>query len=198
MTLSRMRASIYWRYRLAVTKVRGRPMVSIGKRTIVGRGVTLINSECISIGADCVIGKDCHLQAVRSFAGRQFSPELTIGDRVSMEDGVYVSCVKSLRICDSVLIAGNVYIGDNAHGYRDITLPVRDQEVAAYSLVIGPGVHIGWGAVIFGPIEIGRNAVVGANSVVTKDVAPFTVVAGAPARVVSQYDGEVGIWRRPS
>jgi acetyltransferase-like isoleucine patch superfamily enzyme len=48
-----------------------------------------------------------------------------------------------------------------------------------------------------GELTIGQNSVVGANSVVTKSVPPFSVVAGAPARIIKQYDDVTGQWVRP-
>jgi acetyltransferase-like isoleucine patch superfamily enzyme len=61
---------------------------------------------------------------------------------------------------------------------------------AGRDIVIGSGCYIGSSSVIIGPVTIGNHAVIGAGSVVTHDVAAGTFVAGVPARLIAQLDGE--------
>ena len=65
-------------------------------------------------------------------------------------------------------------------------VPLHTVPVSGRDIVIGRGCYIGSGATLIGPLRIGDYAVVGAGSVVTKDVAPRTFVAGVPARVIQQ------------
>lgn len=121
-------------------------------------------------------------------------PSLTLGKHCVFGYNNHITCVRSVDIGDFVLTANNVYISDNVHGYEDISRPVMQQPVVFKGAVsIGSGSWIGENAAIIGA-RIGRNCVVGANSVVTHDVPDFSVVAGVPARVIRQYDPETDSW----
>lgn len=80
----------------------------------------------------------------------------------------------------------NVYITDCDHEYRDVDVPVIDQGIVqrGQKVSIGEGSYIGINAVIVGNVRIGRHCVVGANSVVTKDVPDYCVAVGSPAKVI--------------
>ena len=84
-----------------------------------------------------------------------------------------------------VVINGAVRGGENVHIEHQVTIGAEKRQ----SPVIGNGVFIGAGAKIVGPVTIGDNARVGANAVVTKDVAADTTVVGIPARPVSKQNG---------
>ena len=80
----------------------------------------------------------------------------------------------------------NVYITDCDHEYRNIKIPVIDQGIVqrGQRVSIGEGSYIGINAVIVGNVKIGKHCVIGANSVVTKDVPDYCVAVGSPARVI--------------
>jgi acetyltransferase-like isoleucine patch superfamily enzyme len=77
-----------------------------------------------------------------------------------------------------------VSIRDHDHGFHDTAEPIRKQEPLVASVVIEDNVWIGSKATITRGVHIGRGAIIGANSVVTKDVAAGTVVGGIPAHVI--------------
>ncbi len=82
------------------------------------------------------------------------------------------------------------------HNYTNPELPVSRQGVSVKPVVIGDECWIGANVVITSGVTIGKHAVVAAGSVVTKDVPPFSVVAGNPARLVKRYDTGSGTWIR--
>jgi len=63
-------------------------------------------------------------------------------------------------------------------------------------VIVGDNVWIGDNAVIIGPVSIGRGAIIGANSVVRRDVPAYTMAAGAPARPIKRFDEAAGQWER--
>jgi len=63
-------------------------------------------------------------------------------------------------------------------------------------VVIGDDVWIGENAVIVGPLSIGRGSIIGANSVVRRDIPDRTIAAGAPAREIKRFDPSSGQWKR--
>lgn len=96
----------------------------------------------------------------------------------------------------NVLTADRVYISDNIHKYEDIDMPIKDQGIIhKKDVVIGDGTWIGENACIIGA-SLGRNVIVGANSVVTKDVPDYCVVVGIPARIIKRYNGNTKQWEK--
>ena len=92
---------------------------------------------------------------------------------------------------DNILLAQNVVMSGLNHDFEDVTRPIVSQGFTTKEIRIDDGVWIGAGALIIPGIHIGKNAVVGAGSVVTKDVPAFSVVVGNPARVVKYYNFDV-------
>ena len=101
--------------------------------------------------------------------------------------GISNVLIGPLRIGDDVIIAQNVVFSGLNHGYRDVARPIKDQTCTTAEIVVEDEVWIGANTVITAGVRIGRHAVVAGGSVVTKDVAPYTVVGGNPARLIKQY-----------
>lgn len=99
-----------------------------------------------------------------------------------------ISIANSLNIGEKVLLSPNVYITDCDHEYRDLEVPVIDQGIVQKGQVvsIGDGSYIGINTVIVGNVKIGKHCVIGANSVVTKDVPDYCVAVGSPAKVIKK------------
>jgi acetyltransferase-like isoleucine patch superfamily enzyme len=127
-------------------------------------------------------------------------PVLRIGKRVQVGPRTTLSAVREVVVEDDVLFGMNVYVSDHIHEFRDPKIPIKDQGVGAPGRVrIGKGAWIGANAVIVADgkdLEIGENAVVAANSTVTKSIPARSVAVGAPARVVDRYDEAAGAWTR--
>ncbi len=122
------------------------------------------------------------------------NPELEIGDRCVFGYNNHISCIRHVVIGDDILTANNVYISDNIHGYENIDQPVLAQGVIFKKAVhIGSGSWIGENAAIIG-VNIGKNCVIGANAVVTRDIPDYSVAAGVPARIIRQYDTVAKRW----
>ncbi|MFB4719282.1 acyltransferase [Enterobacter chuandaensis] len=148
------------------------------------RGVKIINPEGIEIGNDFSAGQGLWLQAVNP------NSRLIIGDQVNFSDYVHVGALNKVIISSGCLIGSKVHITDHSHGLTSELNKQADtppNQRVLYSkgpVIIEKNVWIGDGVVILSGVRIGCGAVVGANSVVTKDVAPFTVVAGVPAKKI--------------
>lgn len=91
-----------------------------------------------------------------------------------------------MDIGEKVLLSPNIYITDCDHEYRKIDIPVIDQGIVqkGQAVSIGDGSYIGINTVIVGNVKIGKHCVIGANSVVTKDVHDYCVTVGSPAKVI--------------
>jgi UDP-2-acetamido-3-amino-2,3-dideoxy-glucuronate N-acetyltransferase len=117
-----------------------------------------------------VIGADCNI-CDHSY----IDEDVVIGDRVTIKGQV--------AIIDGMRIEDDVFIGPNATFTND-RFPRSRRSWQCETTVIGRGASIGSGAVFVPGVTVGEGAMVGAGAVVTKDVPPFTVVAGNPARMV--------------
>jgi acetyltransferase-like isoleucine patch superfamily enzyme len=133
--------------------------------------------------------------ALKQYHGQPFTPEIAIGDNVSIGFGCTLSCVKRIQIGNDVTVGDNVYIADSHHDYKNIQFGVLDQPLIPGRVSIGDGAWIGYGAFLAGNVSVGEHAVVGANSVVTRPVPPYTIVAGVPARIIKRFDPETLQWR---
>jgi acetyltransferase-like isoleucine patch superfamily enzyme len=88
------------------------------------------------------------------------------------------------------LFAPNVSIFTSNHGYADINLPINDQPEVERSVRIGRNTWLGCGVIVLAGVTIGEGAIVGAGSVVNKNVEPFEIVAGNPARKIGSRLGK--------
>ncbi len=95
---------------------------------------------------------------------------------------------------DNILLAQNVVLSGLNHEYEDPTRPIVEQGFNVKEIVVEDGVWIGAGAIVTQGVHIGRNSVVGAGSVVTRDVPSYSVVIGNPARVVKYFDFKTQKW----
>ena len=130
----------------------------------------------IELGEMNIFYPGCILRLERGF--------VRTGRRVSFGPACQIYETRAgLTIGDNTMLAGGVKICGVSHGYQDGSLPMRDQPTVEEPIVIGEDVWIGMGAIILPGIEIGRGAVVGAGSVVTRSIPPYCVGYGAPFRV---------------
>jgi len=160
-----------------------------GWRSRLERCDLLTNPRAIHIGEKVAIRKGARLEAVGPWDGK--TPKLVIGDGTVIHLYFHCGAAQSVTIGRDVLIAGRVYISDHDHVFDDPELPARwAHGVRSAPVVIEDGVWLGEGCVILKGVRIGRRAVVGANAVVTKDVPPFTIVGGVPARIIRKIDVE--------
>lgn len=153
------------------------------------------------------VGKNVKIFEGVKMASRRGCP-ITIGDNVSIEKGVVISTSErgkisignnvyvgeysvltsniEIEIGDNVLISPHNDIVDFNHIYQDQSLPINRQGVSAKKITIQDDVWIGSGCKILKGVTLGKGAVVGAGSVVTKDVPSYHVVVGNPAKTIKE------------
>lgn len=117
-----------------------------------------------------------------------------IGNRCLV--GVGTIIIGAVEIEDDVLLAQHVVISALNHNFENIQIPIAQQGFSMKKIHIESGVWVGANAVITAGVHIGRNSIVAAGSVVTRDVPPFTVVGGNPAKVLKQYNPHTQSWEK--
>lgn len=91
------------------------------------------------------------------------------------------------HIGNNVIIAPRVSILPVNHNYDDASQPIREQGLDTQGIVIEDDVWIGAGAILLDGVRVGKGSVVGAGSVITRDVPPYSLVAGSPAKLIKQW-----------
>lgn len=110
--------------------------------------------------------------------------------------GIGSVVIGPVEIGSDVIIAQNVVMSGLNHGYEDVEMPIRLQPVSTGAIVIEDECWIGANSVITAGTRIGKHSVVAGGSVVTKDVPPYSIVAGNPAKVIRQYDAGEKLWKK--
>ena len=120
--------------------------------------------------------------------------DVMIGNRTRV--GIANTVIGPVKIGNNVIIAQNVVMSGLNHGYEDINVPPRDQQVTTAPIDIGDDVWIGANAMIAAGVKVGKHCVIAGGSVVTKDVPDYSVAAGNPAKILKQYSFETKKWER--
>ncbi len=148
-----------------------------GPVTFLGRIHARAVSGRVRIGSGCMLGPmvtiDCAANAT-----------LTIGQGSTVNQGSFIIALHSVEIGDHVSIGEYCSIRDNDHEWTDADRLIRAQGYIVAPVRIDDDVWIGRGAVIGKGVHVGRGAVIGASAVVVRDVAPYSVVAGVPAKLI--------------
>ena len=188
-----------------VNYIKGSEYISIGKGTSFGELIYLTAWSEYPVDSFALphLGT---IKTVHSSNGDSYvqvmNPELTIGEDCCFGAMNHITCCNKVNIANRVLTGKWVTISDNNHGETDIeslkVQPIRRPIVSKGPISIGDDVWIGDKATILGGgVKIGKGAVIAANTVVTKDVPAYCVVAGNPGRVIRQVkEGENGTIRR--
>jgi acetyltransferase-like isoleucine patch superfamily enzyme len=125
-------------------------------------------------GKNFYLGKDITIDC-------PFGAKLTIGDDVTLTQGVFISAAKHVEIGSQVLVGEYVSLRDSNHSFDDLSTPIRDQPMRSGTLKIGDNCWIGRGACLLPGTNLGSGVVVGANSVVNRLFGEDSVIIGSPA-----------------
>lgn len=109
---------------------------------------------------------------------------LHIGKNVTINDRVFISAKGNCIIKDNVLIGHDVSIITTNHNFNDSFLNIREQGISFGEITIEDDVWIGAKAIILSGVRLGKGSIIGAGSIVTKDVNEKAIVAGSPARII--------------
>jgi acetyltransferase-like isoleucine patch superfamily enzyme len=110
--------------------------------------------------------------------------EIKIGDNCSIGEETIIHAGESVEIGNNVLMGARCYINDTNHDIKNTDKPIVMQGWSAKKIIIEDNVWLGVNVTILDGVKIGRNSVVGAGAVVTKDVPANVVAAGIPAKVL--------------
>ncbi|WP_110791784.1 MULTISPECIES: DapH/DapD/GlmU-related protein [Enterobacteriaceae] len=150
----------------------------------------------MAIGDGFTTGRYCRIEAY----GDTDKPVISIGKNCQINDSVHIAAAESIRLGDNVLIASRVFITDLNHGSYSGSHHSSPDElsvsrpIVTNPVMIGNNVWLGEGVVVLPGVTIGDCAIIGANSVVTRDIPAKTIAVGNPAKVIKIYDDAERKW----
>ena len=122
--------------------------------------------------------------------------DVIIGDKTIVGMGNVI--IGPVIIGSHVMMAQNIVISGLNHGYEDINIPPSLQKVSCKPIIISDDVWIGANSVITAGVVLGKHCIIGAGSVVTKNIPEFSVAVGNPAKVIKQYNKQTSSWEKIS
>lgn len=186
----KVRSKVYHFREILFTQWISRYLGHLGEGSTIGLCCQLQGggNKNISIGDNTILVSHNILGCWTSHNGIGYDPHIIIGDNTAIGEYTQISAAKEVRIGNGVLTGRFVYISDNNHGTSCLTdLKMQPSKRDLYikgSVVIEDNVWIGDKASILSGVTIGKGAIVACNAVVTKNVPPYSVVAGVPAKVI--------------
>ena len=156
----------------------------------------MVNPKCINVGKYSTIGHGARIDCIRRWKDKEYSPGLSIGNGVSIGQNCTISCADKVTIGDNVVIAFGTFITDNEHEDLPIGIPLFEKGIKIASVTIRENTYIGCNSILLRGVNIGKNCIIGAGSLVKNDVPDNTMVAGVPAKIIKNYDNCSKEWKR--
>lgn len=167
---------------------------SVGQHSRIVKPLRIDGYHFITIGNKVIVREGTWLAAV-PLTGND-NVHLTLEDGATLGHFNHIYATESIIIEKDVLTADKVYISDNLHNYEDVTLPIIKQPIKQCNpVVIGEGSWLGENVCVIGA-SVGKHCVIGANSVVTKDIPDYSVAVGSPAKVLKYFNVSTNSWER--
>lgn len=166
----------------------------IGKWVTFGRQNRIRGAQFIEIGQNCCFGDNLRLEAVCRWGGQIYTPRIFFGDNVAVNQNLHCTCANSIAIGDGTSITANCGIFDIIHPYKDVSVNPRIAQIETKPIEIGKDCLIGMNSVILPGTKLGNHCVVGANSTVSGFFPDYCVIAGSPAKIIKQYDFNLKRW----
>ena len=179
------------KYLITLVKIKSNHLRCDGGGNYVGLDVKIVNRGYIKIGRNVIVRPSTCIYA------NENKSIVNLNDGVEIGNHSTISSINEVVFEKNVLTGPHVFVSDHNHEYQDVKLPVCKQGIKAQEnsrVVIGEGSWLGTNVVIVGKVHVGKHCVIGANSVVTKDIPDYSVAAGIPAKVIKMYDFEKEEW----
>ena len=162
---------------------------SCGAGISIAPSLVYMGLNNVAVGKNFRAGERLKLRTFDSWGDLRYTPQITIGDNVNIETDCHISAINKVSIGNNVLMASFVYISDHSHGNVNgmdvwVDAPLSRPLYSKGSIIIEDNVWLGEKVSVMPGVHIGRGAIIGANSVVTKDIPAYSVAVGSPAKVI--------------
>ena len=200
-----MEKSVYELCKLGINLIKTK--IFFPKARLIRFPFDIRGKKYIKYGKNFTTGIGCRIEAY-NFNNRILDvkkPQLIIGNNVQINDYVHLSCAESVIIEDNVLIASKVYVSDLNHGnYSSLKNPehscpdeiVKERKIFTKPVKISQNAWLGENVAVLSGVTIGKNSIIGANSVVSKNIPENCIAVGNPAKVIKKYNFETKKWEK--
>ena len=200
-----MEKSFYELWKLGINLIKTK--IFFPKARLIRFPFDIRGKKYIKYGRNFTTGVGCRIEAYNfnNEISDEKNPQLIIGDNVQINDYVHLSCAESIIIEDNVLIASKVYISDLNHGNysslknSEYSCPdeiVKERKIFTKPVKISENVWLGENVAILPGITIGKNSIIGANAVVSKDIPENCIAVGNPAKIIKKYNSKTKKWEK--
>jgi acetyltransferase-like isoleucine patch superfamily enzyme len=166
---------------------------------LIRRPVHIRGRRWIDFGTQLTTGRGLRIDALGTEDTR--GTLIRFGKDVSINDYVHIGAIQSVAIGDRVLIGSKVLITDHNHGsygtrgeHSDPRIPPSTRRLSAAPVVIEEDVWIGEFVSVLPGVRIGKGSIIGTLSTVSRDIPPYSIVAGSPARILKRYNFNTEKW----
>ncbi len=153
------------------------------------------NRKLVSIGERTTILKNARIQLFPHLM--QQEPHITIGNDCYLGYNLSLLAGADITIGNEVLMASNILISSENHGTDpESSIPYMDQPLIGKAVAIADGCWLGERVCVLPGVSIGEKSIIGAGSVVTKNIPAYTIAVGNPAKPIKRYNFNTHIWEK--
>lgn len=161
--------------------------------------IDIRNKKNIDFGKNLTTGRYCRIEAYSNNSSNNF--KIIFGNNVQLNDNVHITAMEKVVIGNNVLMASKIYISDCSHGsyngdIKDSNPSSKPSEriMITKPVIIEDNVWLGEFVSVLPGVKIGKGAIIGSNSVVTKDIPANAIAVGSPARVIKKFNFNTERW----
>jgi carbonic anhydrase/acetyltransferase-like protein (isoleucine patch superfamily) len=155
----------------------------------------IANPGYVKLGHDVIMAHHSSITAVSAHNGKYYKPSISVGPQTQIGPYNAFAAINKIQIGANVLFGPYVMVTDHYHSYEDVNTPIMYQPAYSHGpAIIEDDCWLGFGCHILSGVTVGKHCVIGANSVVTKNIEPFSVAVGSPAEIIKKYNFRVGKW----
>ncbi len=168
------------------SKIKFTRKLSLGKTVTIGSNVKInaLSKKGVVIGNNVSILDNTIIECTGVI--RNLGEGLVVGNNVGIAQNCFIQVRGNVTIGNNVIFGPNVKVFSENHIFEDINIPIKDQGETRLDLIIEDDVWVGTNSTILGGVTIGKGSVIAANSLVNKNVEPYSVVGGVPAKLLKK------------
>ncbi|MBC8207258.1 MAG: acyltransferase [Kiritimatiellaeota bacterium] len=159
--------------------------IRAGKKLNLEEGCEIvgISTRGVVFGDRCTVGRFATIRPTSVLLGAP-GDGLKVGDRSNIGSYSYIGCSGYIEIGNNVMMGPRVNLMAENHNFERTDIAMKEQGVTRSFIKIEDDVWLGVGSTVLAGVTIGRGSIVAAGAVVTKDVPPFSIVGGVPAKII--------------